>query len=45
MRQLPAPSSDLRDYLPAIEPERQVSDWGRSERIEGAPDKTLYDFL
>ena len=36
MKQLPAPSEDLRDYLPAIEPERQVSDWGRSERVEGA---------
>ena len=45
MKQLPAPSEDLRDYLPAIEPERQVSDWGRSERVEGALDKTLYDFL
>src|SRR5215207_9835956 len=45
MKQLPAPSDDLRDYLPAIEPERQVSDWGRSERVEGALDKTLYDFL
>ena len=45
VKQLPAPSEDLRDYLPAIEPERQVSDWGRSERIEGALDKTLYDFL
>ena len=45
MKQLPAPSEDLRDYLPAIEPERQVSDWGRSERVEGVLDKTLYDFL
>ena len=45
MKQLPAPSEDLRDYLPAIEPDRQVSDWGRSERVEGVLDKTLYDFL
>jgi 1-acyl-sn-glycerol-3-phosphate acyltransferase len=45
MKQLPAPSSDLRDYLPAIEPDRQVSDWGRSERVEGLLDKTIYDFL
>ena len=45
MKQLPAPSSDLRDYLPAIEPERQVSDWGRSERVEGVLDKTIYEFL
>ena len=45
MKQLPAPSDDLRDYLPAIEPDRQVSDWGRSERVEGVLDRTLYDFL
>jgi len=45
MKQLPAPSTDLRDYLPAIEPERQVSDWGRSERVEGVLDKTIYEFL
>src|SRR5919108_281832 len=38
-------SDDLRDHLPAIEPERTVSDWGRSERIEGLVDRTLYDFL
>src|SRR3954469_23162533 len=36
---------DLRDHLPAIEPERQVSDWGRSERIEGLIDRTVVDFL
>jgi 1-acyl-sn-glycerol-3-phosphate acyltransferase len=36
---------DLREYLPAIEPERQVSDWGRSERIEGLIDRTIVDFL
>jgi 1-acyl-sn-glycerol-3-phosphate acyltransferase len=36
---------DLRKYLPAIEPERQVSDWGRSERIEGLIDRTIVDFL
>jgi 1-acyl-sn-glycerol-3-phosphate acyltransferase len=41
--QLPAPA-DHRAYLPAIEPERQVSDWGRSERVEALVDKTLYDF-
>ena len=29
-------SSDLRNLLPGVEPERQVDDWGRSERIEGA---------
>jgi 1-acyl-sn-glycerol-3-phosphate acyltransferase len=36
---------DHRAYLPAIEPERQITDWGRSERVEGAFDKTLYEFL
>jgi 1-acyl-sn-glycerol-3-phosphate acyltransferase len=42
--QLPAPP-DHRAHLPAIEPERQVTDWGRSERVETALDKTLYEFL
>jgi 1-acyl-sn-glycerol-3-phosphate acyltransferase len=37
--------SDLRSYLPAIEPDRRVTDWGRSERVEGLMDRTLYDFL
>ena len=36
---------DLRDYLPGIETERQVSDWGRSERVEGLVDRTVVDFL
>ncbi len=40
-----APSPDLRDHLPAIEPDRTVTDWGRSERIEQLLDKTLYSFL
>ncbi len=44
------PSTDLtteprRDLLPALEPDRRVTDWGRSERIEGLLDRTLYDFL
>jgi 1-acyl-sn-glycerol-3-phosphate acyltransferase len=42
------PGLDLeqrRDLLPALEPERRVTDWGRSERVEGLLDKTLYDFL
>ena len=38
-------SDDLRDHLPAIEPERTVSDWGRSERLEGLLDATLASFL
>jgi 1-acyl-sn-glycerol-3-phosphate acyltransferase len=35
---------DLRELLAPIEPERQVTDWGRSERIEGFFDRTLWDF-
>jgi len=34
-----------RDLLPAIEPERRITDWGRSERVEGLFDRTIYDFL
>ncbi|HUO72846.1 MAG TPA: lysophospholipid acyltransferase family protein [Solirubrobacteraceae bacterium] len=37
--------SDLRDQLPGIEPERHVTDWGRSERVEGLVDRTVYDFF
>jgi 1-acyl-sn-glycerol-3-phosphate acyltransferase len=40
-----APVEELRSYLPGLEPERHVTDWGRSERIEGLVDRTLYDFL
>jgi 1-acyl-sn-glycerol-3-phosphate acyltransferase len=36
---------DLRSYLPGVEPERQLNDWGRSERIEGLLDRTLVDFF
>jgi 1-acyl-sn-glycerol-3-phosphate acyltransferase len=42
---LPVRRGDLRDHLPAVETERQVDDWGRSERIEGLMDKTLIDFF
>jgi 1-acyl-sn-glycerol-3-phosphate acyltransferase len=41
---LPSPDDELRAHLPAIETERQVTDWGRSERVEGFFDKTLIDF-
>jgi len=34
-----------RDLLPGIEPERRLTDWGRSERVEGLLDRTIYDFL
>jgi 1-acyl-sn-glycerol-3-phosphate acyltransferase len=43
---LPALRRDgLRRHLPGIEPERQLNDWGRSERIEGVLDRTLVDFF
>src|SRR3954465_8373103 len=35
---------DLRRSLPGVEPERQVDDWGRSERIEGIYDRYLLEF-
>jgi 1-acyl-sn-glycerol-3-phosphate acyltransferase len=35
----------MRDLLPAIEPERQVNDWGRSERVERVFDRTLVEFF
>ena len=42
----PAPAQEeMRDLLPAIEPERTITDWGRSERIEGLLDRTLVDFF
>jgi len=36
------PAQDLRDLLPAIEPERGLTDWGRSERVEAFLDKTTW---
>jgi 1-acyl-sn-glycerol-3-phosphate acyltransferase len=42
-RPLPA-APDLRDFLPGVETERQVDDWGRSERISGWFDRWLVDF-
>jgi len=45
-RNLPVPfDADLRRHLPGVEPDRQLDDWGRSERVEGAMDKLLYDFM
>ncbi|GAC1528990.1 MAG: hypothetical protein NVS2B6_17050 [Thermoleophilaceae bacterium] len=41
----PPRDDDLRPYMPGVEPERQVNDWGRSERIESALDKALVEFL
>jgi 1-acyl-sn-glycerol-3-phosphate acyltransferase len=42
---LPVPREDLRDFMPGIEPERRLSDWGRSERVEGLLDRTVVEFL
>jgi 1-acyl-sn-glycerol-3-phosphate acyltransferase len=36
---------ELRGHLPGVEPERQLNDWGRSERVEGFFDRTLYEFF
>jgi 1-acyl-sn-glycerol-3-phosphate acyltransferase len=36
---------DLRTHLPGLEPERHLTDWGRSERVEGIVDRTVYGFL
>src|SRR5215210_4935425 len=39
------PADELKRHLPGVEPDRQLNDWGRSERIEGLMDKTLVEFL
>ena len=44
-RDLVKREDDLRRYLPGVEPERQLNDWGRSERVEGFLDRTLVDFF
>jgi 1-acyl-sn-glycerol-3-phosphate acyltransferase len=36
---------DLRRFLPGVEPERRLDDWGRSEGVERALDGTVGDFL
>ena len=36
---------DLRRHLPGVEPDRMLTDWGRSERVERVMDQTLVDFL
>jgi len=38
-------SAELRDYMPGVEAERQLNDWGRSERVEGFLDATLIEFF
>ena len=39
------PARRERELLPAIEPERRINDWGRSERIEEAFDRTVVEFF
>jgi len=39
------PAEQMRDLLPAIETDRRLDDWGRSERVEGAFDRTLVEFF
>ena len=39
------PAQRERDLLPAIEPERQLNDWGRSERVEEFFDRTVVEFF
>jgi 1-acyl-sn-glycerol-3-phosphate acyltransferase len=34
-----------RDLLPAIEPDRRLNDWGRSERVEDFFDRTVVEFF
>jgi 1-acyl-sn-glycerol-3-phosphate acyltransferase len=42
---VPGAPERYRDLLPAIEPERTLDDWGRSERVEGAFDRTIVEFF
>src|SRR3954447_16761985 len=44
-REHPPRAAARREPLPGVEPDRQVNDWGRSERIENALDKTVSEFL
>jgi hypothetical protein len=39
------PAEQMRELLPALEPERRVTDWSRSERVEAALDRTLVEFF
>ena len=36
---------ELRRHLPGVEPDRQLTDWGRSERVEGFFDQTILEFF
>jgi 1-acyl-sn-glycerol-3-phosphate acyltransferase len=39
------PADDLKQHLAGVEPERRLTDWGRSERVEGLLDRTAAEFL
>jgi 1-acyl-sn-glycerol-3-phosphate acyltransferase len=39
------PAEDLKQHLAGVEPERRLTDWGRSERIENILDRTAVDFF
>jgi 1-acyl-sn-glycerol-3-phosphate acyltransferase len=40
-----ASNGELRRFLPGVEAERRLNDWGRSERVEAVVDRTVADFL
>jgi 1-acyl-sn-glycerol-3-phosphate acyltransferase len=42
---LPAAAERSPELMPAIEPDRRLDDWGRSERVEGVFDRTLVEFF
>jgi len=42
---LPAAAERSPELLPALEPERRLDDWGRSERVEGFFDRTVVEFF
>ena len=44
-QQAALPARRDRDLLPAIEPDRQLNDWGRSERVEELFDRTVVEFF
>ena len=39
------PADHLKQHLAGVEPERRLTDWGRSERVEGLLDRTAADFF
>jgi 1-acyl-sn-glycerol-3-phosphate acyltransferase len=39
------PAEDLKQHLAGVEPDRRLTDWGRSERVEELLDRTAGDFF